>query len=335
MRIDPALQALRGDPAPQRQAQAAMLNAADGWRDSSEGRALSAAMDAYAGGTELSACAYLAQIFASHASAFGFAEMFIGRFMPVLARNPLGVVPARYSMNGPVATMVLAGRANVTLSLVSFCSGADHDAPKAASATFADGERHEAVLTGSAQVRHVERAPDTGQARGSGRITVRSGTLAAGEMLAMDTGRRALLVDRVPDHLLTLRLVRTRSALHPTCEYDLESGKLLHQSAADADTSGRELKLALLGRMQRAEAAPVIAQVALRNDQPDHLRWQALREALALDTREGFLTLCAVAREPADSLAGPAGALRAQLLESYPVLASLTGKEEAEQCPVS
>lgn len=334
MRIDPALQALRGDPAPQRQAQAAMLNAADGWRDSPDGKALSAAMDAYAAGSALGTCAYLAEIFASHASAYDFAEMFIGRFMPVLAANPLGVVPTRYSMNGPVATMVLAGRANVTLSLVSFCSGGSEDARKAASATFADGERHEAVLTGSAQVRHVERAPGTGQEGTADGITVRSGTVEAGERLSMDTSQQALLVDRVPDHLLTLRLVRTRSSLQPTREYDLESGKLLHQSAADADTSGRELKLALLGRMQRAEAAPVIAQLASRNDQPDHLRWQALREALALDTREGFLALYALAREPADSLAGPAGALRAQLLEAYPVLASLTARD-SEQCPVS
>jgi len=54
-----------------------------------------------------------------------------------------------------------------------------------------------------------------------------------------------------------------------------------------------------------------------------------LRECLALDCAEGFCTLCAIARRVDDPLAVSAGALRAQLLESYPELAQL----EASQCP--
>ncbi|MCB2051731.1 MAG: hypothetical protein KDE63_09905 [Novosphingobium sp.] len=333
MRIDPALQALRSDDAPQRHAQDAMLGAAEAWRQSDEGLALAKAMDAYAAGADLNACGYLSDIFASCQKASAFADLFIALFMPVLADNPLGIVPARYSMNGPVATMVLAGRANVTLSLVSYCADGGVAVPPARSATFACGERHEAILAGSAHIRRVSKIAVPASAGTGQQFSIEPETLTAGDTFSMDTGQQTMLVDHVADHLLTLRLVRTSSSLQPTCEYDLETGALLHQSAADAMTSARELKLALLGRMKRIEAAPAVAALALRNDQPDHLRWQALREALALDTRDGFVALSTVARDSADSLAEPAGALRAQLLETYPVLAGLDSTTETSQCP--
>jgi hypothetical protein len=71
--------------------------------------------------------------------------------------------------------------------------------------------------------------------------------------------------------------------------------------------------------MKRREAAPAMARIA-REKGPDSLRWEALREALALDTAQGFAALCAIARSPLDPLAGPAGALRAQLIEAHPRL---------------
>ena len=58
-----------------------------------------------------------------------------------------------------------------------------------------------------------------------------------------------------------------------------------------------------------------------------HLRWQALRECLGLDSAIGFAALSAIARRSVDPLAVPAGALRAQLLEAYPQLA------EVSACP--
>ena len=108
----------------------------------------------------------------------------------------------------------------------------------------------------------------------------------------------------------------------PTREYDFATGALLRQAAGDVRASRHEAMLALLGRMGRAEAAPVMAAIA-REPGDDSLRWQALRECLALDTAAGFAALCEVARAPDDPLAEPAGALRAQLLEAHPGLCSL------------
>jgi len=105
-------------------------------------------------------------------------------------------------------------------------------------------------------------------------------------------------------------------------------GRLVHQSAGTIGESAQELMLALLGRMKRADAVPLMARMS--GEGGESLRWQALRECLALDSGAGFRALCAIAADPGDVLAAPAGALRAQLLEAYSVLA---GMLEAEDMP--
>ena len=110
----------------------------------------------------------------------------------------------------------------------------------------------------------------------------------------------------------------------PSREHDLSTGALLRQATGDIRASRQEVMLALLGRMRRAEAAPVMAAIATEPGDPS-LRWQALRECLALDPAAGFAALSEVAGVASDPLAGPAGALRAQLREAYPELASLAG----------
>ena len=77
--------------------------------------------------------------------------------------------------------------------------------------------------------------------------------------------------------------------------------------------------MALLGRMGRSDAAPAMATIACEQG-GTALRWQALRECLSLDTATGFAALGEVARRPDDELAAAAGALRSQLIESYPQL---------------
>jgi hypothetical protein len=78
--------------------------------------------------------------------------------------------------------------------------------------------------------------------------------------------------------------------------------------------------------MGRADAAPHMAALA-RDEGSPAVRWQALRECLALDTMAGFQALCALATSHGDPLAGAAGALRAQLVEAYPQL------RQIEPCP--
>jgi hypothetical protein len=152
--------------------------------------------------------------------------------------------------------------------------------------------------------------------------------LVAGTRLALDLSCEALQVLQVERRLVALRLHRFDAAPRPNREYRLCDGALVHLSAGEMRASRHAMMLALLGRMERREAAPEIAALA-REPGDDSLRWQALRECLALDTAEGFRGLCSVARAAGDPLAASAGALRAQLAEAHPQLLAL----EDRPCP--
>jgi hypothetical protein len=151
--------------------------------------------------------------------------------------------------------------------------------------------------------------------------------LSPGIRFTLDLAREAMLLDRVQTRLVSLRLRRVPEVGPPMRQYALKDGTLLRQASSDSGESRREMMLALLGRMGRVDAAPEMA--ALTTEGSDHLRWQALRECIALDSGTGFAALCNIARNPADELAAPAGALRARLLEAYPALATL----EVSLCP--
>ena len=104
-----------------------------------------------------------------------------------------------------------------------------------------------------------------------------------------------------------------------TREFALADGALIHQAAGNPRDSRVEMMLALLGRMGRSDAAPLAAAIA-REPGSAGMRWQALREALALDTLAGMRALAALA---ADELHQPASALRAQLVTLHPQLAEI------------
>ena len=330
MRIDPGLRALRGESSPQRQAQEALFAARDRWRKKPEWQALSKAFAAYGEGAALSSCAPLSAFIAQQGHAEKLARGFVAHFLPALAAAPLGQFPSRYVVNGSVSTLLLASAGRAVLSLVAVDGSLLARRPVAQGVSLADGERHEIVLAGRATGRRVTARTLAG---GRADLSTQPYHWAPGVRLDLDTAREAVLVDQVEGALVSLRLMRFAENPAPTCDYALADGALVHQSAGDARDSKLELMLALLGRMGRSDAAPAMALMAEGHaGASPALRWQALRECLALDTAEGFRALCAVARDPGDPLAGPAGALRAQLLEAHPVLAGIEEREAA--CPV-
>jgi hypothetical protein len=146
-------------------------------------------------------------------------------------------------------------------------------------------------------------------------------TLVPGTRLSLETKRETLLITMVSHTLVSLRLTRLAEAPQSSREYRLSDGHMVAQAAGDPHASRHELMLAVLGRMGRADAAPVLAEMTRAGC--EHVRWQALRECLALDTAEGFRALTAIARDPSDTFAPQAGALRAQLVEAHPQLAAL------------
>jgi hypothetical protein len=320
MRIDPAIAAMRRDPARQRRAQAAMKAAGDDWRREPRVTAVLADLERFGAGAPLEACPELDAIFTLGANPERLTGPLCRRIAAVLAREPFGHPPFRHSFDGSVSTLLLAQEGRAQLILQAREPGrCDHD-----SASYSDAVLFEAVLAGSAHAR----VADVGGAPGNAIISTRSVDLLPGTRLTLDLSCEALQVLQVERRLVSLRLHRNSAVPCPSRCYSMTDGKLLQQAAGDIRFSRQEMMLAVLGRMERREAVPEMAAIA-RAPGDDSLRWQALRECLALDAAEGFRALTAMAVAAGDPLAGPAGALRAQLVEQHPQLLAVEG----DRCP--
>lgn len=324
MILHPDLRALRGDDTPQRQAQDRLFAAMAQWRSRTEVMDVMADLADFASGQPLKDCPALARLFepqgtAAHDLAGGFIQTHIA----ALREAPLGQPALRHFTDGAISTLLLGRAGNVTLTLVALDGAALSAQPKPLSASFAPVENWERVLAGSAFAELLSRRPAGSRDDGLERQAL---TLTPGSVVCRAPSRQAMLVKRVQGALLSLRLQRRDADAGPAVEIELASGRQLHQAAGNPRDSRVEMMLALLGRMDRSDAAPAMAEIALSH-RSGALRWQALRECLALDTATGFAALCAMAERTNDPLQPPATALRGQLLAAHPQL------QEIAPCP--
>ena len=308
MRVDPAIAALRHDRTPLLQAQAAMFAAREAWRGRPRVAPVLAEVEQFGRGIGLSACPALAALFVGGVEAAGFADDFCAVFTGALTRESSGQLPFRHAFDGVVSTLLLARAGTARLTLVAQEPGEY----ATTSALFSEAERHDAVIAGAAVARLTTHGPN-------GAYQHERVRLSAPSRLTLDLQRQTLFVEAVERPLVTLRLHRTAPLPGPVREHSLADGALLQLSAGEMRQSRHEMMLAVLGRMRRRAAAPVMAELACE-DGPDTLRWEALRQALALDTAGGFAALSRIACSATDPLAPPAAALRAQLVEVHPEL---------------
>ena len=317
MIVDPDLRALRGDPAAQRQAQTAMEAARGAWRANAGVAPILADLARYGSGEPLKRCSALAALMKADGVAANIVGALVSLQCEALAAAPLGQVPFRHQSSGGLAIVQLARAGEASLSLIAY-----EDQPGKAAETaicFSDGTRHEIVLAGSAAADLITIVED----RDSQVVFARERReLVVGDTLELPGFAHAKHLRRIDGRLVVLRLARTPDRPLPTRQFDLASGALIHRASGDRRESRHELAMALLGRMKRRDAAPVLAEMT--RDGSTHLRWQALRECLALDTAAGFAALSTLARDAGDPLCAPAAGLRAQLVEAHPQLHALT-----------
>jgi hypothetical protein len=292
-----------------------MAQACEGWRGEPGVAEALAELAAFGAGAPLEACPQLERMFTQPACAERAARALCGHLARALFAAPLGHPPLRHGFTGEASTLLLArsGRAQLVLR------AREPGSQAIAHVTFADALRYEAVVAGEARATIVRRCEAAGT---DAELYEEPIALAPGARLALDSRSEALLVEEVSRRLVSLRLHRQAAEPAPSTEHERATGRLLHQACGDLATSRREMMVALLGRMDRAEAAPLFAEIAREAGDPS-LRWQALRECLALDTASGFRALGIIARSAADPLAANAGALRAQLIETHPELRQL------------
>jgi len=317
----PEIAALQADPGLQACAQTGLATALAAWQREDAAAAVLADFARYAAHEPLQALPALAALFGDSVDpASRLVAPLIAGFCNTLDRQPFGIVPLRHFTDGVTSSLLLAREGEALLTLVAIDGAGLAARPAPTAVCFGHAEEWEVVIAGVGHGRLVER-------RGE-QIIAHPIALAPGLALGREAAREALIFDQIDGALLVLRLQRHEQSTLPKREFALSDGRLLRQASASNRESRLEMAVALLGRMGRADAAPQLAEIARDESHGDALRWQALRECLSLDTATGFWTLTAIARAGADPLAVPAGALRAQLLETYPQLA------EVELCHV-
>lgn len=324
MFLRPELAALDCDDLPQRRAQDRTYARFAAWRESAANTAWGASLERFGSGAELADCRALAALFADDpAPAAALVDGLVATGIAALASEPLGHVPLRHGGDAGQATLVLGQAGDAALSLVARSGAALAAAPQPVSASFSPSRQWLRVIAGSAEAARIVRSTD-------GALTAQPLRLTPCTVLSRDALEQALQFRAISGTLVTLVLNRRDCRVDVAREYALADGSLVRQSACHPRDSRHELMAALLGRMERRDAAPTLAALAISQTAgraAEPLRWQALREALTLDTRAGFAALSALAETRGDPLASAAQALRAQLVAAHPAL------EELAPCP--
>lgn len=324
MRIDAALAELRRDPAPQHRAQIALEAGRDAWRGSPGTEALLSELAEFGSGAPLGACPLLDSALADCAVAGDLLAGLFGAMLAVLRDHPLGHVPLRHQYAHGIAVLQLASAGRANLSLLCYEARGGQGATAAQTVCFVGGERHELCLAGAADVRFCEILREE-----PGRADLDCGLrrVSAGERLVFASARHTKIVETPRRRLVVLRLARDASRQVPAREYRLADGALVHVASGERAESRDEMAAAVLGAMGRSDAVPALAELARTGSA--HLRWQALRQMLSLDSAAGFALLSEFASESEDPLAAPADALRSTLIERHPELARWS-----RPCPV-
>lgn len=318
MHIDPSIAALRSDRALQRRLQDAMEAARDKWLGEAPTAAVIEELEQYSIGTSLASLPHLSALVGSAARATHFVGRWCEAMAEVVRHNPLGQVPFRYNCSAGYSAIRLATSGRASLSLLAYEERADLAEPT--SACFVAHDLHEIALAGSAvglvhNLRHGMPGPIS-----------RRFDWRAGDGIVTCGANETRQVISVSGRFSLLQLAREEEGTPPTREVALDSGQILHRSSGDKRESQTEMALAVLGTMRRQDAIPAIEMISAKG--PLHLRWQAVRHAIALNPQRGFAALSRIAKATDDELAVPASKLRRHLASTYPHLL----EQELEPC---
>ena len=311
------LKALRGDDREARTHRVAMEEALEDCRREPRLAAVLEELLRYGEGGDFAHCPALVALFEHMRSARDILRPLIGRLTALHRAYPLAQLAFRHRSQAGAHVLQIAARGHATLSLVlqDQDAGAEHII-----ATFADADQREVVLTGKASACLFEIVAEERD-----RVILNSvrTELQSGARMKCTGPRQSRLIKPSHDSLLTLRLARTAGRPRPTRRIDVRSGRIVHRASGNAADSRAELAMLLLGRMGRSDALPVL--VARTRTGDAQLRWQALRQCLALDAATGLPLLERIAKDHADPLYQAARALLAQLQRERSSLLSEPG----------
>ena len=306
---------LRGDAAPQHEAQRLVAAARAQWTQHAVIAPVLTDLQRFGAGSDLAECSHLKEALTSLAAGSAVAEVTLEIFAACVSQAPLGMVPFRHEVTPEGATLVLAVSGQSQLLLCQ--RGRAMCEPDCV--TMSDVERHDLVLAGRAEALMC-------CLKGT-RLETTPIALGSGSQFQIAGGDKGIVTRQVHDPLVTLRLVRQQAQCKPTRQIAIASGAVVATAHGTMAESRRRLAIDVLAALRHPRAAQTLSEEAMQGDPAT--RWEALRQCLALDTGRGFSTLTRVADNADDLLSGRARALRDHLLAAHPVLATLIERKAA------
>lgn len=308
MRIHPQVARLREGDLAQPRTDAALA----AWHARPEITALALALERWEAGAPIEALPPLARLVADRGAAAALAGSISEALFDALRAEPLARLPFGHTAAPGIARLRLISRERAALTLATHAPRARTSPP---TALFEDAAVHEIVVAGEGEAL-LHRL-------GEGGLASRAIPLVPGTRLTRrgsDEARQIIAVSRT---LMVLQLTREPEAPAPSREIALASGALVKTISGCKRTSQQVMALAVLGALQHRSALPAMAATAQDLAAARDLRWEALRQCLALDAPSGMALLAALAADEADALNAPAAALLGQLMASRPDLAAL------------
>ncbi len=308
MRVHLDVARLRGGLIAQPRTDAALA----AWQVRGDVAALRAGLAAYGAGAPLAAVPVLAGLMQSAEAGLALVAGLVEGLTRALTAEPLAQLPFGHATTPGLARLRLLGEGRAALALVAH---APREPAPPVTALFEDGSAHELVLAGAGMAQVHRREGE--------RLATRDAVLAPGTIMARGGVDESRQIIAVTQPLLVLHLSRTPPAPQPSEEIALADGRSLKIISDCKRTSQQIMALGVLGALRHEGAVPAMAATARDCSAARDLRWEALRQCLALDTRAGLALLAALAQGPGDPLAAPARALQRQLAASDPALAAL------------
>ena len=142
------------------------------------------------------------------------------------------------------------------------------------------------------------RAPEIGpgfrrEAGGRCRLVERR-PIVEGEVVQIDGRRTGFVIEHAASDILYAQAMTPVGSAALMIEYDADTHECVGASSGDETSSRVQLMLALLRTMDRTDAVPIFEEVLA--NAPFYLRWQAMREFLALDAEAALPHLRRMAR---------------------------------------
>ncbi len=313
MDTHPAIANLRGNRAAQYLARDRIATAIAQWHKCLEAAQLSEALKQYAGGAALEDCQALHRTLNDVSTARSLIDDWQAIFSSALRDQPLSEMPFRHRVRGPIATIQLCAKGKAALSLCSLPRGAvlaDQEG-----IIFSGRETCELVVEGRASgVRHrLSEASDTAT------LENEDAAWQAGDTIkSFSTSARSIL--HIEQSLLVLQVSRAPVSPQAAREFSLQTGRHVRSACGDERTSQKFMALGVLGVLGGGRAALEMANVARNASLDRDLRWEAVRQLLALEPASGMRLLAELRTRSDDPLCMSAAKLAAQLVASQPQL---------------